>query len=102
MSVGLLLKAGIKPGFLRKLTGKEKAPVQILQEMEKWAMEHCADLHPTPFIGTRDDKPTLYLRLHPAAEDVEITFLDSDTFTASANTSTKSESSLEAKNGTEF
>src|SRR5215471_10224938 len=88
MSVGLLLKARINPGFLRKLTGNKKTAAQVLREMEKWVMAYCADLRPISFIGTCDDKPTLYLRLHPAAEDIEITLLDSDTFTASANTST--------------
>jgi hypothetical protein len=88
MSVGLLLKAKLKLGLLSRLGSMREGSGKTLERMEKWALEHCADVRPRSFIGKRDEKPTLYLTLHPAAEDVEITILDPETFTASANTST--------------
>jgi hypothetical protein len=88
MSVGLLLKAKVKKGLLSRFGSKEEDSKRTLEKMEKWVLEHNADVCHRSFIGSRDDKPTLYLTLHPAAEDVEITILGPDTFTASANTST--------------
>lgn len=88
MSIGLLLKSEFKPGFRRLIEGK-KTPEQVLGEVEKWLVVYCADLRPTTYIGQNNkEKPTLFCKLHPAAEDVEITFIDSVHVTANANTST--------------
>lgn len=87
MSVGLLLKSKLKRGFLTRLAGGRR-PDQLLSQMEGWIREYCADLRATTYIGERGGKPTLFCRLHPAAEDLEICFNAPDQVTASANTST--------------
>src|SRR5262249_55495651 len=88
MSIGLLLKANFKTGFFSKLTRNSRSPNNVLGEFEKWILDYAQELHPVTFVGVRDEKPTLYCRLHPAAEDLEISVTDSAEFTASANTST--------------
>lgn len=87
MSVGLLLKSELKPGFLTRFAVR-KSSDQLLSEIESWVREYCVDLRATTYIGKRDDRPTLFCRLHPAGEDMEISFTSSDHLTATANTST--------------
>src|SRR5690349_15037902 len=86
MSIGLLLRAELKRNFLSKLAGT-KTPDQLLSKMERWVLDDCRDLRSTSYIGQRDTNPTLYCRLHPAAEDMEISFIGDGELTASANTS---------------
>jgi hypothetical protein len=86
MSVGLLLRAKLKRTFLGKLTGHQK-PDQLLKVMEQWLGDFCQDLRATTYIGQRDTNPTLFCRLHPAAEDLEISFIEDGQLTVSANTS---------------
>ncbi len=88
MSIGLLLKARVKPTLFGKMTGKSQSPEKLLADLDKWILEYCTELRPINFIGTRDDKPTLFCRLHPAAEDLELSVTGPNEFTASANTST--------------
>lgn len=86
MSLGLLLRAKLKRGFLSKLAAT-KSPDQLLKEIEQWALGYCQDLRATTYIGRCDANPTLFCRLHPAAEDLEISFAGEGQLTASANTS---------------
>jgi hypothetical protein len=86
MSVGLLLRAKLKRNFLSKLAAT-KSPNQLLKEIEQWALGYCQDLRATTYIGQRDANPTLFCRLHPAAEDLEISFIEDGQLTVSANTS---------------
>ncbi len=86
MSIGLLLRAKLQRTFFSKL-GATKSPDQLLKEIERWVLDYCQDLRATTYIGQRDDDPTLFCRLHPAAEDLEISFVGNGQLTASANTS---------------
>jgi hypothetical protein len=87
MSVGLLLQAKLKRGFLDKLV-RRRSPDHLLKEIEGWILNSCQDLRASTYIGHRDSNPTLFCRLHPAAEDLEISFVGDGQLTASANTST--------------
>lgn len=86
MSVGLLLQAKLKRSFLGRLAGHQK-PDQFLKEIERWIGDFCQDLRATTYIGQRDTNPTLFCRLHPAAEDLEVSFIGDGQLTVSANTS---------------
>jgi hypothetical protein len=86
MSVGLLLRAKLKRTFFSKLAGHQK-PGELLEEMERWIGDFCQDLRSSSYLGERDGNPTLFCRLHPAAEDLEISLIGDGQLTASANTS---------------
>ena len=86
MSVGLLLRANLKRTFLDKLVTR-RSPDRVLKEIEGWVLNYCKDLQTTTYIGQRDTHHTLFCRLHPAAEDLEISFVGDGQLTASANTS---------------
>lgn len=58
----------------------------MLQGIKAWIEHSYSDLSPEISIGVGDTSPTLFCTLHPAAEDVEIAFLDANHLTASANT----------------
>jgi hypothetical protein len=58
----------------------------VLQGIKAWIEHSYSDLSPEISIGVGDTSPTLFCTLHPAAEDVEIAFLDANHLTASANT----------------
>jgi hypothetical protein len=64
------------------------SPDEILLEMESWVKAYSMDLAPSTRIGFSEATPTLFCRLHPAAEEVELSILDLDHFVASAKTST--------------
>lgn len=80
MSVGLYL--------LAEFDHSQGDPDAVLTRLQSWVEHYCADLVPTSSIGTRDTSPTLFCNLHPTAEDVEISFVDSTHLTVSAKTST--------------
>lgn len=86
LSVGLSLRAKVSGGALAWL-GRRQPPDEMLKKMEAWVLEYCADLGASTFLGTRDDQPTLYCKLHPAAEDLEISLVNSTCIEATANTS---------------
>lgn len=86
MSIGLLLRAKSQHNFFSRLAGHQK-PSQLLKEMEGWIGDYCQDLRATTYIGQRDTNPTLFCGLHPAAEDLEISFIGQGQLTVSANTS---------------
>src|SRR5262245_9487992 len=88
MSIGLLLKAKLKPSIVEKLSRQARSADALLREFEKWILDDCAELRPATSVGSQDDKPTLFCRLHPAAEDLELSIVGPTEFTASANTST--------------
>jgi hypothetical protein len=85
VALGVKLKGKLKRSLLGRL-GKAKSANDTLKEMRSWIVEYSSHLSPTVWIESRNDKPTLFCRLHPAAENLEISFLDSEYFTVSANT----------------
>jgi hypothetical protein len=86
MSVGLLLHAELKRSFFSRLAGT-KIPDHLLADIENWVRNYCRDLRSTSYIGQSDGKTTLFCRLHPAAEDLEISLTGDAQLTASAATS---------------
>src|SRR5262249_53892228 len=78
LSVGLYL--------LARFNQPQNDPDAVLQRIETFIKQFCADLAPEISTGMRDTSPTLFCGLHPAAEDVEISLLDARHITASANT----------------
>jgi hypothetical protein len=72
--------------LLGKFNHPQPDPDEVLQRIKTWIEHYYADLAPEIYKGLRDTSPTLYCSLHPAAEDVEISFLDDTHITASANT----------------
>jgi hypothetical protein len=78
LSVGLYL--------LARFSHPQRDPDAVLQRIKAFIEHSCADLAPEISTGMRDTSPTLFCGLHPAAEDLEISFLDANHITASANT----------------
>src|SRR5580765_5694064 len=78
LSVGLYL--------LARFSYPQHDPDAVLKRIKAFIEQTCADLAPEISTGMRDISPTLFCGLHPAAEDVEISFLDSSHLTASGNT----------------
>lgn len=85
MALGVKLKGKLKRSLMARL-GKSKPADDTLKEMKSWFMEYSSHLSPTVWIQSQNDRPTLFCWLHPAAENLEISFLDSEYFTVSANT----------------
>src|SRR5262249_3247380 len=56
--------------------------------MQKWVKKYAVDLVPSTRIGFSETEPTLFCKLHPAAEELYLSILDLDHFVASAKTST--------------
>jgi hypothetical protein len=79
MSVGLYLLA------------KFNRPIQdtddLLQKTSTWIHEYCPDLVPETRQGFVDTYPTLFCQLHPGAEELELSLIDLEHLTATANTS---------------
>jgi hypothetical protein len=86
MSVGLLLRAEIKPTLRRFFRGKPSAE-SVLGEVQAWVEKYSADLLPDIFLGESDGRPTLYCKLHPGAEEVEFRLAHDGFLEVSANTS---------------
>jgi hypothetical protein len=80
VSVGLYLRA--------KFDAVVPDPDALIRHMMSWMRENYPQLNPQFRQNFADTKPTFFCRLHPAAEEVEFTFVDGLHLTASANTST--------------
>ncbi len=80
MSIGLYL--------FGKLEDDIRKPANFLDRAENWIMQACKELEPTCRRNLAEDKSSLFCTLHPAAEELEISLIDSHHVTVSANTST--------------
>jgi hypothetical protein len=80
VSIGLRL--------LSKLDSPVTDPGLHLQQIADWVNEKCSDLLPRTRRGFVDTFPTLFCQFHPGAEEVELSLIDPEHLTASANTST--------------
>jgi hypothetical protein len=78
LSVGLYL--------LARFGHPQDDPDAVLQSIKAFIERSYKDLEPEIVARIRGTSPTLFCGLHPAAEDVEISFLDASHITASANT----------------
>jgi hypothetical protein len=80
VSIGLRL--------LAKLNAPASDPDLFLQQIAVWVKEKCSDVSPQIRQGFVDTYPTLFCRFHPGAEEVELSLIDLEHLTSSANTST--------------
>lgn len=60
---------------------------EILAELENWVSKYAIDLAPSTRIGSSEKIPTLFCKLHPAEEELELSIVDLDHLLASARTS---------------
>jgi len=80
MSLGIRLLAHLsKPS----LTGEE-----LIGQIENWVRLKYPDMRPKTRLEVVDSTPTLFCRMHPAAEEFELSFVGPSQFVASANTTT--------------
>src|SRR5271170_2828512 len=80
MSLGLRL--------LAKLSNPCVEPEVFLNQTESWMQTRFVELQPKTRRGEVDQQPSLFLKLHPAAEEAELTLLDQERIVVSANTTT--------------
>jgi hypothetical protein len=80
LSIGLRL--------LAKLDAPAAEPDVLLQGMADWIQTKCSGVSPETRLGFVESCPTLFCKLHPGAEEVEISLVDPQHLVASANTST--------------
>lgn len=80
MSLGLRLRA--------KLPAPCPDPETLLNRIAQWLRETYPQLSPKIRLGEMDECPTVFCKLHPAAEDFEISLLDAEHLVVSANTTT--------------
>jgi hypothetical protein len=80
VSIGLFL--------LAKFDSPVHDPDRFLQQTALWLHQNYSDMMPETRQGFVEACPTLFCRFHPAAEEVELSLLDLEHLTASANTST--------------
>jgi hypothetical protein len=80
MSLGLRL--------LAQLSRRSSVPREILSNIEEWILREFREMQPTIRRENQGDPPTLFCRLHPAAENLEISFVNPKEVIASANTTT--------------
>lgn len=87
-NVSTILEARLSVGLylLARFNHPQEDPDAVLQRIKAFIEHSWPELAPEISAGMRDTSPTLFCGLHPAAEDVEISFLDANHITASANT----------------
>jgi hypothetical protein len=80
MSLGIRLLAHL----LRPSPTQE----ELIGQIENWLRLKYPDMRPKTRLEVVDSTPTLFCRMHPAAEEFELSFVGPSQFVASANTST--------------
>lgn len=79
MAVGLRLTA--------KLAASTENAQEFLGRLAEWIKHKCAELQPEIREGTKSESPSIFCRLHPAAEAVEFAFVAPNGLQVSATTS---------------
>ena len=79
MAIGLRL--------LAKLASPSREPEQLMKEITNWVLRKCPDLLPKVTQGKVKDSPAVFCRLHPGAEEVELSLIDPEHLVVSASTS---------------
>jgi hypothetical protein len=80
MSLGIRL--------LAQLTEPPPAHEELIVKMDEWLRLKYSDLLPRTRREVVESTPTLFCRMHPAAEDLELSFVGQSQLVASANTTT--------------
>ena len=79
MAVGLRL--------LAKFASPVEQPETLMNQIVDWLKQKCSDLVPEISQTSIDNSPVIFCHLHPAAEQVELSLLDSERLVVSASTS---------------
>jgi hypothetical protein len=80
MSLGIRLQA--------QLSEPPPKQEELIVRMDEWLRNKYSDMLPTTRQEVVNSIPTLYCRMHPAAEDIELSFVGPSQLVASANTTT--------------
>jgi hypothetical protein len=80
MSLGIRL--------LAQLSEPSPTNEELIVRIDEWLRIKYSDVLPKTRLEVVDSFPTLYCRLHPAAEDIELSFVGPSQLVASANTTT--------------
>lgn len=80
MSLGIRL--------LAQLTEPASTHEELILRIDEWLRLKYSDMLPNIRREVIDSIPTLFCRMHPAAEDIELSFVGSSQLVASANTTT--------------
>jgi hypothetical protein len=73
--------------LLAKLASPSREPEQLMKEIANWVLRKCKDLLPEISQGKVKDSPAIFCRLHPGAEEVELSLIDPEHVVVSASTS---------------
>jgi hypothetical protein len=79
MAVGLRL--------LAKLASPVEQREKLMNQIAEWLKQKCSDFAPEIRQTSVNDSPVIFCHLHPAAEQVELSLLDSERLVVSASTS---------------
>ena len=79
MAVGLRL--------LAKLAFPSREPEQLMKDIANWVRQKCPDVPPEIKQGKVKDSPAIFCRLHPGAEEVELSLIGPEHLVVSASTS---------------
>lgn len=78
---------GVGLDLIAKFAVPAKEPAQLMNQIADWLKQKCSDLAPEITQTSADNSPRIFCRLHPAAEEVELSLIDSEHLMVSARTS---------------
>jgi hypothetical protein len=73
--------------LLAKFASPSREPEQLMKDIANWVLKKCPELLPEISQGKIKDSPAIFCKLHPGAEEVELSLIDPDHLVASASTS---------------
>jgi hypothetical protein len=77
MSLGIRL--------LAQLSRPSPTPEELIVRIDDWMLLKYSDMLPRTRREIVDSTPTLFCRMHPAAEDIELSFIGPSQLVAAAN-----------------
>jgi hypothetical protein len=73
--------------LLAKLASSSREPEQFSKDIANWVVRKYPELLPEITQGKVKDSPAIFCRLHPGAEEVELSLIDPEHLVVSASTS---------------
>jgi hypothetical protein len=73
--------------LLAKLASPSREPEQLMKDIANWLRQNYPDLMPEIKHGTIKASPAIFCRLHPGAEEVELSLVGREHLVASGSTS---------------
>jgi len=73
--------------LLAKLASPSREPDRLMKDIANWLLRKCPDQLPEITRGKIKDSPAIFCRLHPGAEEVELSLIDREHVVVSASTS---------------